>query len=254
MLRAVILAAGKGKRMGNSDLPKVLHALKGKPILAYVLEAVADSAVDAKPVVVVGHKAEKIRETFGDACEYVAQQELKGTGDAVRCARQALEGTAKHVMVLVGDQPLMRGATMRRIADMHLAAGATLTLGTVTVEDFDDWRMPFADFGRVERDKTGAVKSIVEVKDATAQQRAILEVNPSYFCFKAEWLWPTLETLTTGNAQGEYYLTDLVAKAIASGEKVMTVPVPPAEAVGVNTPEQLALAEAALDAQTKTPA
>lgn len=263
MLRAIILAAGKGKRMGESELPKVLHPLKGKPLLAYVLEAVTDSAVDAKPVVIIGHMGEKVRQTFGNSCEYVVQKELKGTGDAVRCAREVLEGAAKHVLVLVGDQPLLRGATMRRLADMHLASGATLTMGTVSVDDFDAWRKPFADFGRVLRDADGRVSRIVEMKDATPEEQAVREINPSCYCFKAEWLWKALERLTTANAQHEYYLTDLLAAAVTAGERVMTVPLEPREAVGVNTPEQLALAEAALalhhngaglEAQTKTPA
>lgn len=243
-VRAVILAAGKGKRMGPSDRPKVLHEILGRPMLSYVLEAVAASGVDGKPVVIVGHLADHVMDVCGDACEYATQTELKGTGDAVARARPLLEGDADDVMVLVGDQPFVSASTVRRVADMHLATGATLTLGTVTVPDFEDWRQPFADFGRILRGADGALVGIREVKDATPEQRDIKEINPSLYCFKAEWLWKGLESLTTDNVQGELYVTDLLAKAIADGEKVTTVSVPPEEALGVNTLEQLAIAEA----------
>ncbi len=243
MNRIIILAAGKGKRMGPSDRPKVLHTILGKPMLAYVLDAVVESGVDARPVIVVGHMAEHVRAVCGNACDYATQTELKGTGDAVMRARPLLEGTAEHVIVLVGDQPFVTAGTIRRVADTHMAAGAVLTLGTVTVPDFEDWRRPFADFGRIVRDADGAVSRIVEVKDASLDQLAIKEINPSYYCFKAEWLWKGLESLTSENASGEYYLTDLLGKAIADGEKVRTVEIPPEEALGVNTLEQLAIAE-----------
>jgi len=244
MIRIIVLAAGKGKRMGPADRPKVLHTILGKSMLAYVLDAVVDSGVDAKPVVVVGHMAEHVRTVCGDACEYAVQTELKGTGDAVMRARPLLEGSAEHVMVLVGDQPFVTSATVRRVADTHMASGATLTLGTVTVPDFEDWRLGFADFGRIVRGEDGAVRKIVEVKDADPEQLAIREINPSYYCFRADWLWSNLERLTADNAAGELYLTDLLGKAIASGEQVRTVPIPPEEALGVNTVEQLAIAEA----------
>lgn len=242
-IRIVILAAGKGKRMGDSDRPKVLHTLLGRPMLTYVLDAVVESGVDAKPVLVIGHMAEHVKQVCGDACEYALQPEALGTGDAVRRARALLEGRTEHVLVMVGDQPFVTARSIRKIADMHLATGATLTIGTVTIEDFEGWRKPFADFGRIIRDATGALSAIIEARDASAEQLAVKEVNPAIYCFKAGWLWKGLETLTADNAQGELYLTDLLAKAIAAGEKVTTVPVPAKEAVGVNTIEQLVAAE-----------
>jgi len=250
MNRIIVLAAGKGKRMGASDRPKVLHTILGKPMLAYVLDAVVESGVDAKPVVIVGHMAEHVRAVCGDACDYATQTELRGTGDAVARARELLEGAAENVMVLVGDQPFVTSTTIRRVADAHAASGATLTLGTVTVPDFDDWRSPFADFGRILRDEQGNVTRIVEVKDATPEEKAVKEVNPSYYCCKAAWLWENLEGLKTDNASGEFYLTDLLGAAISEGESVRTVPIPPEEALGVNTTEQLAIAEALMKART----
>ncbi len=248
-MRTVILAAGKGKRMGPSELPKVLHEVLGKPMLGYVLDAVVESGVDAKPVVVVGHLAEKVKEICADRCEYALQTELKGTGDAAMRARSLLEGVADDVMILVGDQPFTAAASVRKLADMHLATGATLTIGTVTVDDFEDWRKAFADFGRIVRAADGQVAKIVEVKDASPEILAIHEIFPSFYCFKASWLWENLATLTDKNAQGEYYLTDLLSKAIAAGEKVVTVPVKPEEALGINTSEQLEIAARLMEAK-----
>ncbi len=250
MMRVVILGAGKGKRMGPSELPKVLHPLLGKPMLGYVVDAVVASGVDAKPVVVVGYLAEKVKEACAGRCEYALQTELKGTGDAVARARLLLESAATDVMVLYGDQPFTDAASIRALADTHLASGATLTLGTVVVPDFETWRKPFADFGRIVRDAQGDILRIVEIKDAAPDELLIREINPSFFCFKAEWLWKGLETLTNGNAQGEYYLTDLLSKAIEEKEKVATVSVRPEAALGINTLEQLALAEDMLRSKT----
>ena len=242
-LRVVILAAGKGKRMGPSEIPKVLHRVLDKPMVGHVIDAVVESGVDAKPVVVVGYMAEKVQAYCEDRCEYAMQTELKGTGDAVMRARPLLEGGPEHVLVLNGDQPLTSAASIRKVVDMHLATGATLTIGTVTVPDFQNMWAAFVDFGRIVRDAQGNVARIVEAKDATPEELQIRELNPSLYCFKAEWLWKNLESLTTANAQGEYYVTDLLAKAIASGENVVPVSVPADEALGINTPEQLAVAE-----------
>ncbi len=242
-IRVVILAAGKGKRMGASDLPKVLYEVFGKPMLRYVLDAVISSGVDEKPVVIVGHRAEKVKEVCGDLCEYALQPELRGTGDAVFCARPLLQGTTENVLVLVGDQPFTRAASVRKLADIHLASRATLTIGTVTVPDYEEWRKPFADFGRVVRGEDGSVSRIVEARDASSDELEIREVFPSFYCFKADWLWNSLETLTADNAQGEYYLTALLSKAMRDGVPVMTVPVDPEEALGINTIEQLGIAE-----------
>ncbi len=229
--------------MGPSELPKVLHEVLGKPMLAYVLDAVSASGVDTKPVVVVGHLAEKVKELCADRCEYALQPETKGTGDAVKRTQSILEGAADNVMVLVGDQPFTTDASIRKIADMHLASGATLTIGTVTVPDYEEWRKPFADFGRIVRRADGGVDRIVEVKDASPDVLAIREIFPSFYCFKADWLWKNLATLTTDNAQGEYYLTALLSKAIADGALVTTVSISPEEALGINTLEQLEIAE-----------
>jgi bifunctional UDP-N-acetylglucosamine pyrophosphorylase/glucosamine-1-phosphate N-acetyltransferase len=157
-------------------------------------------------------------------------------------AQSLLEGAADDIMVLVGDQPFTSAASVRKLADMHIASGATLTIGTVTVPDYEEWRKPFADFGRIVRGADGSVQRIVEVKDAAPEVLAIREIFPSFYCFKADWLWKSLATLTTDNAQGEYYLTALLSKAIMDGVPVTTVPIRPEEALGINTIEQLEIA------------
>lgn len=228
--------------MGSEEMPKVLRQLGGKPLLEHVLDDVASSGVGKKPIVVVGYKAEMVRDHCGEACDYAVQEELRGTGDAVRSAKD-IAGDAEHVIVLNGDMPLVSGSTIRRIADMHIATDATMTMGTVEVDAFAGWQRQFSDFGRIIRNGNGDVLKIVEVKDASESELVVKEVNPGVFCFKTSWLWPSVETLTTENAQGEYYITDLLEKAIREDKPVTTVPVPPEEALGVNTPEQLAFAE-----------
>ena len=242
MTRIIILAAGKGKRMGGEDLPKVLRPLSGRPMLEYVLDAVRGSGIDDKPIVVIGHLADRVKVACGDACDYAVQESLRGTGDAVRSAKDAA-GNAARIVVLNGDMPFVTADSVRAVAKTHQETGAVMVMGTVTVEDFEGWRKPFEDFGRIVRDERDGISRIVEAKDASEKEKEIREVNPSIFSFDAAWLWEMLETLTTENAQGEYYLTDLLEKAVASGKKVVTVSVRPKEAIGINTPEQLAYAE-----------
>lgn len=239
--RIVILAAGKGKRM-KSELPKTLTPVNGKPILGYLLDAVKESGLDPKPVVVVGHGREHICDAFGAACEYAVQEEQLGTGHAVRMAKDAV-GDADTVIVLYGDHPFISAETIKRLADTHAESKGVITMMTVTVPDFEGWRAVFKGWSRVLRDGDGEVVGDVQVKDASEEQLKIHELNPCFLCFKAEWLWPKLEGLKNENAQGEYYLTDLVAAACAEGQDIMTIPVSPEEAVGINSPEERDLAE-----------
>ena len=238
-MQIVVLAAGHGKRMENNELPKVLVLFRNKPLVQYLMEAIKASGVCEKPVVVVGQKAEQVKTALGPDYIYVLQTEQRGTGHAVAAARSVLEGKVDTIMVLYGDQPLISPATIKKIAEAHVNSSSVLTMATVTVPDFNDWRQGFYDFGRVIRDKAGKITAIVEKKDATTEQLETKEVNPSYFCFKAQWLWQNLEKLSDSNTQHEYYLTDLVGLACEQGEPITTVTVEPREALGVNTPEQL---------------
>jgi bifunctional UDP-N-acetylglucosamine pyrophosphorylase/glucosamine-1-phosphate N-acetyltransferase len=230
---AIVLAAGQGKRM-NSDLPKVLHEVCGRPIVEYVLDA-ARAAGATRLVVVVGHRAELVREAL--VChrdvEFATQTRQLGTGDAVKAAREAVGPHAGAVLVLAGDTPLLRSASLRRLLDEQRAQSAACVVGTAETEQNQG-------LGRIVRDSDGAFLRIVEEKDASAQQKAIREVNTGCYAFHAPDLFAALEQVRSQNRQGEYYLTDCADILRCGGKKVSAACCfEIAEALGVNTPEQL---------------
>lgn len=242
-MQIVVLAAGHGKRMNNSELPKVLVPLRGRPIIEYLLEAIKKSGVAGKPVIVVGQKAEVVKQNLGSDYYYVLQAEQLGTGHAVACAEELLKNKTSNVMVLYGDHPLITPETIKRLAESHLNSNDVITMATVKVDDFNDWRKPLYDFGRILRDKTGKVVRIVEKKDAAQINLEIKEVNPSFFCFKAGWLWNNIDKLSNNNKQREFYLTDLVQFAFEQGHNINDIEVNSESAAGVNSKEQLDLIE-----------
>ena len=230
---AIILAAGKSTRM-NSAQVKVLHEVCGRPMLAWVLDAVRATAV-ARIVVVVGHGHDRVRRAFAGQADiqWVRQSEPKGTGHAVAVCRAALESFAGDVFVLAGDGPLVRPQTLRAMLAKHQASGAALTLATSRLEN------PHG-YGRILRDSAGEVIGIVEEKDATAQQRRITEVNPSYYLFQARALFSAVEKIAPNNLKGEYYLTDAVGILGGQGLKVVAVPdVAPEDVLSINSRAEL---------------
>ena len=252
--RVVILAAGRSKRMG-ADIPKVLLPIGERPMISHLLETVRKTGIDLRPVIVVGSGAESVKNTLADGYEYVVQDQQLGTGHAVLCAEKALRGKADAIVVLYGDNPFIQPETLRKLISLHeksrSAGGGSrggaserpvLTMATTKVDNFEDWRKPLYDFGRIVRGSKGEIRAIVEKKDATPEELAIRELNPSFFCFEAEWLWDALKKIENKNAQKEYYLTDLVRIAIDQGRRVFTVDANPLETIGVNTPEHLELA------------
>ncbi len=236
----VILAGGLGKRM-QTEIPKVLNELRGKPMIRHVIESVEKSGVCEVPVIVVGKKREMVMEELGNGYQFAIQEEQLGTGHAVLCAEEILKNNNVPVMVLYGDMPYISAPTIANIAKTHVEERAILTMATVTVPDFEQWRAGFFDFSRIVRDANGKVVRTVEKKDAMEAELNIHEVNPCYFCFDSTWLWSQLRTIGNSNAQHEYYLTDLVKIAMESGVKIATVSIDPKEALGVNTKEHLAL-------------
>lgn len=234
----VILAAGLGTRM-KSSLAKALHHLAGLPLVEHVLHAA--SGVDPHAVVLVlGHQADRVREAVASFDpQIVLQQEQLGTGHAVLQARQAIARAEGPVMILCADTPLLTHTTLRSLITEHERARAAVTIITAAAND------PFG-YGRVVRDRTG-VSKIVEEKDATPAQRKITEVNAGIYCFEKEFLLGSLERLGRNNAQGEYYLPDLIALARKNKRKVSAFRCTDAlEVLGVNTRKDLALAEAVL--------
>lgn len=243
-VRIVVLAAGKGKRMGI-DIPKVLVPLKGEPVLYHILRSIRAADIDSRPVVVVGENKPLVEAALiagGFDAEYAVQAEQLGTGHAVRAAESAAH-SAESVLVLYGDHPFVSPATIKNIIRLHTTERATLTLATLIVPDFEGWRVSFADFGRIIRSADGAINRIVEKKDGTEEELAVRELNPAFFCFNGPWLWHGLAELKNENAQGEYYLTDLVKLAMTEGVKISSLLIDPKEGAGINTQTHLTAAE-----------
>lgn len=232
-LAVVTLAAGKGSRM-KSDLPKVLHPLAGKPMLAHVLSSAA-ALGDAKLHVVIGHRAEQVKQQItGFDVNWALQTEQNGTGHAVAQAMPAVAADA-IVLVLYGDVPLIRTATLEKL--LQTTKNNTLALLTVKLAD------PTG-YGRIVRNAAQAIEAIIEHKDASVEQLAITEVNTGILAVSAAQLNEWLPKLSANNAQGEYYLTDIVAMAVSEGVAVEAIhPEDEFEVQGVNDRLQLAQLE-----------
>ncbi|RMF30878.1 MAG: UDP-N-acetylglucosamine diphosphorylase/glucosamine-1-phosphate N-acetyltransferase [Chloroflexi bacterium] len=237
-LAVVILAAGRGTRM-KSRLPKVLHPLAGRPMVLYVVHT-ASALTTIPPILVVGHGADAVRQVVGERARYVIQEPQLGTGHAVQQARPAVDPEVDTLLVTYADMPLLTPEALRKLVEVHQDRQATVTLLTV---ERDDPR----GFGRVVRDGEGRIQAIVEQLDATPEQAVIRELNTGTYCFDTAWLWEHLPHLRQNPVKGEYYLTDLIAMAVAEGRRVEAVPLEdPTEALGINTRLHLAEAEAAL--------
>ncbi len=234
-VKIVILAAGKGVRMGG-DLPKALVAVDGKPMLEYLIEG-ARQTVFTKPVVVIGHKKEAVKKIFGDTLVYVTQDEQRGTAHALLQAQGACAG-AKKIAVFYGDHPFTSSETMKKLLEKSKKSGAEITLATTIVPNFKKEYKVFRHFARILRDNKKIV-GIREYKEASEKERQIKEVNPGYYVFEANWLWPDLEKIQNKNSQGEFYLTDLLHMASDEGVKIESIRIPPREAMGANSPEEL---------------
>jgi len=240
-IHLVVLAAGKGTRM-KSALPKVLHEAAGFPLIEHVLRA-ADPLSPATSVVVVGHQAKRVRDALGKrlGLSFALQEPQLGTGHALMQAEPHLRGRAGTVVLLYGDVPLLRAATLRSLIDTHVSRGAAATVITARVDD------PHG-YGRIVRED-GRIAAIVEEKDATPQQQAIDEINSGIYAFDLAPLFEALSSLSSANAQGEYYLTDLVKAYRDRGLPVETVSLADArEIMGVNSRKELAQVTAILNA------
>ncbi len=228
----IILAAGQGTRM-KSDLAKVLHPVCGVPMLTHAVRA-ARLAGSGRIVVVVGHQADRIREQFErDDILFVEQRERLGTGHAVLQAQEAFRGYGGTVTILCGDVPLIRPETLRALFERHCRERATVTvLTTIPAEP--------SGYGRVVKADDGAVLRIVEEKDATAAERQIREINTGTYCVESPFLFEAVAGLGNRNAQGEYYLTDIVEIANQKGLRVVSsLADDPREVMGINTPAEL---------------
>ena len=213
-MNIVILAAGMGKRM-HSVLPKVLQPLAGRPMLEHVLEATSGFSSSPR-VVVVGHRAEDVRARFGgrDDVTFALQEPQLGTGHALKVAFDSLDPSDPKTLVCLGDVPLLSRETIAAMQEE--ASGQDLVLLTVELPD------PTG-YGRIVRDEFGRVTAIVEEKDATVQEKAIREVNTGIMVLPTDRLERWLSNLSNENAQGEYYLTDVIGLAAAENATISTV-------------------------------
>ncbi len=231
---AIILAAGKGTRM-KSDLPKVVFPIGGRPMVCAVVDACRAAGV-GRVVAIVGYKQEEVRSALKDYdVEFAVQEEQLGTGHAVMSAAGAFTNVniTDTSLVLCGDGPLIRAATITQMLERHSAAGASATLATAIIDN------P-AGYGRIDRDAGGNFRAIVEHKNCTPAQLNICEVNPSYYCFNTASLFSTLRLVKRNPVSNEYYITDVPELMLARGERVEVIgAVPPQDIYSINTPEDL---------------
>ncbi|MDA5561914.1 MULTISPECIES: bifunctional UDP-N-acetylglucosamine diphosphorylase/glucosamine-1-phosphate N-acetyltransferase GlmU [unclassified Exiguobacterium] len=239
---AVILAAGKGTRM-KSKLYKVLHPVLGKPMVEHVVDQLDQIGV-SRQIVIVGHGAEAVQDTLGTRVEYAVQEEQLGTGHAVQMAEAELAGKAGATLVVCGDTPLLTAETLEALLAHHEAQQAKVTVLTAIADDATG-------YGRVVRGEDGNVTKVVEHKDASETELAINEINTGTYVFDNELLFDALKQVGNNNAQGEYYLPDVISIAKEAGEVVAAHTAPTFdETIGVNDRVALSQAEAIMRKRT----
>ena len=239
---AVILAAGKGTRM-KSKLYKVLHPVLGKPMVEHVVDQLDQIGV-SRQIVIVGHGAEAVQDTLGTRVEYAVQEQQLGTGHAVQMAEAELAGKAGATLVVCGDTPLLTAETLEALLAHHEAQQAKVTVLTAIADDATG-------YGRVVRGEDGNVTKVVEHKDASETELAINEINTGTYVFDNELLFDALKQVGNNNAQGEYYLPDVISIAKEAGEVVAAHTAPTFdETIGVNDRVALSQAEAIMRKRT----
>lgn len=234
-ITSVILAAGKGTRM-KSNIPKVLHKICGQPMVEHVVMATQEAG-GQKPVVVVGHGAEKVKEYLGDKVIYALQEEQLGTGHAVLQAAEFLKDFKGVVLVLCGDTPLITSHTLHNLIEMHRKTGAAATVLTAVMDN------PHG-YGRIIRNHKGSIEKIIEQKDASPEELLVKEINTGAYCFDSGKLMAAVHEIKPANAQGEYYLTDVLEIFAGNGLSVEGLIIEDnQEMMGINDRIQLAEAE-----------
>ena len=241
MTQIVILAAGKGTRMG-SELPKVLVPLNNRPMVSFLMDSVFKSEVDPRPIVIVSPSNKEIisQSLSKYNVQYVVQDEQLGTGHAVSCARSVIRPETKKIIVLYGDHPFLTAESIKRFSALEPSA---VTIMPTKVPDFLGWYHNFYGWGRIVRNDLREVEAIVELKDTSESVKNITELNTGFMCFNKEWLFRNIDKLKDDNKAHEFYLTDMIGLAFSEGHKIETVSIEPKEAMGINSPEELFIAE-----------
>ena len=246
MKYAIVMAAGKGKRM-KSELPKVLYPVLERPMIEYVLDVLEQAEID-KIIVVVGYRSDLVRNHLlamplaqRRNLEFVEQTEQLGTGHAVMTCHEALKQHTGPVMVVAGDTPMLQVDSIRQLFTAYQSEPMpSCVLGTAHKDNPEG-------LGRILRDESGEFRGIIEEKDASPEQRKLTEVNMSYYVFHTPDLLSALSHLRTDNAQKEYYLTDVPAIMQSQGKRVIALPVlMPIETLGINTVEEAEMVEEAM--------
>lgn len=237
-LKVIILAAGRGKRLGSetSDRPKVMREAAGKPLLEHVISQIPEDISKDNITIIVGYKKEAVFAAFPEY-SFAVQEEQKGTGHAVMCAEKKFEDYDGNVLILSGDMPLVSKETLVKLCDFHAKSGNACSI--LSVENSNE-----SSFGRVIRDAGGNFKGIVEKKDCNEEQLKSTELNAGVYVFDSKLLFRYLHDIKSDNAQGEYYITDVPALLLKNGYKVDAYKIYDLEeTLGVNTVEDLELVE-----------
>lgn len=236
IIYSIVLAAGHGTRMKKPESQKVLTKLSGKPIVSYTVETLKQIS-NQKPIVIVGIESEKVKKLLGFSCQYVYQKNRLGTGHAVMQAKNKLKGKLGLTIVVNGDNPFFSCKTLKKLIKKQSKTKAKM----IIVEAVLGQNFPY---GRVIKDKKGGVIDIVEEKNCTSKQKKIKDKNCGCYIFDNQWLWQALRKLKKNNVTHEYYITDLAKIANSMGTRAQTIKLTQKnEAVGVNTIEDLKLAE-----------
>ena len=238
----VILAAGKGERMGSANVPKVLTMLKSKPLILYLLAELEKISQLIKPVIVVGYLGKKVEGVLGDNYLFAFQEEQLGTAHALIAAKKKVR--AENILVLYGDMPFLTAGSLSQLIRLHLKSGSNISICTAQAENFKGNFKSLEHFGRILRDPVShLVAGIIEFKDASENQKKIKEINAGVYMFNTKWLWQNIPEIKNANAQKEYYLTDMVGLAVSKGQTVQSLMINPKEAISINSKEDLELTE-----------
>ncbi len=235
-MRSIILAAGKGTRM-KSEVPKVLHTICGEPMINYVLKVVK-SVGSFKTYVVLGHKLKLVQQNLPQEIAVIEQKKQTGTAAAIQCAEKALKNYSGNILILCGDAPLLSKKSLKQLVQKHKKKRAACTFLTTVVHDPQG-------YGRVIRDLSGVAGAIREDKDASGLEKNIVEINVGVYCFQSKVLFEGLKQIKRNKKKKEFYLTDIIEILYERKQKIETVEIDnPAEGLGINTQEDLAVAEA----------
>ncbi|MCX6806683.1 MAG: sugar phosphate nucleotidyltransferase [Candidatus Berkelbacteria bacterium] len=239
-IQALVLAAGKGRRINAKESPKALYPLCQKPMIYYCLSSLKKAGFK-KPVVVIGFRGQKIKDYLKNKANYVVQKKQLGTGHATLQAKEALK-KYDSVLIIYSDTPSWKAETFKKLIEKHEKTNATLSLVSVILKN-----PSFFAYGRIKRDKKGSITGIVEEKAASTKEKKIKESNPGCYLIKTEWLFKNLPKIKKSKI-GEYYLTDILEIAIKQKEKINIMPICDwQQTIGINTKEQLELAEKILN-------